>query len=136
MADNPVKYDCLVAEFLDGRRVVLNKGGQDGISQGDKFIVFSLGGEIHDPKTGESLGVLEKIKGKGEVIHVQDHMCTIETYEFDMTQVSEQSNYPLAGAILPPALVGAIHSSGKRTRTEKVYRQFAYTEPGDYARRI
>lgn len=127
MADNPVKHDCLVAEYLDGRRVVLNKGGQDGISQGDKFIVFSLGGEIHDPKTGESLGVLEKIKGKGEVIHVQDHMCTIETYEFDMTQVSEQPNHLLAGAIF---------SSGRTTRMEKVYRHFAYTEPGDYARRI
>ena len=113
MADNPVKYDCLVAEALDGRRVVLNKGTQDGISQGDKFLVFSLGGEVHDPKTGESLGVLEKIKGKGKVIHVQEHLCTIETYEFDMMPA--------------PSLF---------FRQEPFYRNFVDVQRGDYARKL
>ena len=81
MSDDLVKHDGVVCEILSNRRVVLNRGTQDGISEGDEFVVFSLGEEISDPKTGESLGMLEKIKGKGEVVHVQDRMCTLETYD-------------------------------------------------------
>lgn len=120
MSENAVvKHDALVAKIINERRVVLNKGEQDGISDGDDFVVFSLGEEVHDPKTGESLGILEKIKGKGEVIHVQDNMCTIETYEFDMVPVPTP---------WPSDLYGE--------RKKKVYQKFVDVQHGDYARKI
>ena len=122
MSDDTVKHDGLVAEVLGRRKVVLNKGSQDGISDGDRFVVFNTGEEIHDPRTGESLGILEKVKGKGEVIHVQDNMCTIETYEFDMVMV-------------PMRTLPSIRDIfGERKK--KVYRQFVGVQRGDYVRMI
>ena len=121
-----VKHDGLVAKICNERKVVLNKGSNDGISSGDKFVVFNLGEEVHDPKTGESLGILEEIKGKGEVIHAQDHMCTIETYEFEMEPMP--SSIPLTRWNPPP-----IFFQGEK---RKVYREFVDVQCGDYARKI
>ena len=126
MSDDTVKYDGLVAKIIDERRVVLNKGSRDHISNGDRFIVFNLGGEIHDPETGESLGILEEIKGKGEVIHVQDHMCTIQTYESDIVPVPQLTTG--ASISMPPIFQGE--------RKERVYRTFVDVGRGDYARKI
>ena len=126
MAGNAVQHDGLVAKVIDSQTVVLNKGALDGISEGNKFVVFSLGEEVHDPKTGESLGILEEVKGKGKVVHVQDRVCTIETYEFEFevasvpTSITEQMLY----------------SKKERTKKEKVYRRFVDVQCGDYARRI
>ena len=124
MADSTiqVQYDGLVAKVIDSQKVVLNKGTQDGVSEGNKFVVFKLGEEVHDPKTGESLGILETIKGKGKVVHVQDRVCTIETYEFDIM----------------PAPTSIFSSSAllKEERKQKVYRPFVDVECGDYARKI
>ena len=50
IADIEVKHDGLVAGILSERRVVLNKGEEDGILGGDEFVVFTLGKEVHDPK--------------------------------------------------------------------------------------
>ena len=122
MADNAIQHDGLVAKVIDSQKVVLNKGAQDGISEGDRFVVFSLGEEVHDPKTGESLGMLEEVKGKGKVVHVQDCVCTIETYEFDMMPAS-----PSIFATVSEKMYG---------RKEPLYRKFVDVQRGDYARRL
>ena len=126
MTDNAVQHDGLVAKVIDSQTVVLNKGAQDGISEGNKFVVFSLGEQVHDPRTGESLGLLEEVKGKGKVVHVQDRVCTIETYEFEFEVAS-----------VPTSITEQLFYSRKeRTKKEKVYRKFVDVHCGDYARRI
>ena len=128
MANDVVKHDGLVAKILDKRKVVLNRGSRNGISNGDNFVVFSLGEEIHDPKTGESLGILEEIKGK--VIHVQDHICTIQTYEFDLVPVPrEQTPYLLS--MIPP-----FYYDYREPKQRKVYREFVGVQCEDYARKV
>ena len=127
IADIAVKHDGLVAKICNERKVVLNKGSKDGISNGDKFVVFNLGEEIHDPKTGKSLGILEEIKGKGEVIHAQAHMCTIQTYEFEMVQVPLE--IPVSHVLTPPLVY-------REPKKKKVYREFVGVQCGDYARKI
>ncbi|MFJ7697262.1 hypothetical protein [Lysinibacillus fusiformis] len=54
----------------DGLRLVMNKGSIDDIRVGEKYLLFELGEELFEPDTGESLGKLELVKGKGKVIHV------------------------------------------------------------------
>lgn len=116
-----VRHDAVVAKALNNeRRVVLNKGSNDGIQKGDDFIVFGSGNEIVDPSTGISLGILEEIKGKGRVIHVQEKMCTIETYEYDNEIVSNS--------------LGVYSFFGPRK--VRVYRDFEDIEVGDLARKI
>lgn len=108
-------YDGQVADILNDREVVINLGSQNGIESGHKFVVFSLGDEIPDPNTGESLGRLELIKGRGEVVHVQQKMCTIKTYEYTMAPLSVSS---------------VLDSMDQR----KVYRSFEGVVRGDYVR--
>ena len=58
---------------------VLNIGLDDGIEVGSIFLVFSLGPEIKDPVSGESLGSFEIVRGRGKVTHLQQKMCTIRS---------------------------------------------------------
>ena len=72
------------------------------------------------PRRARALEYLENVKGKGKVIHVQDRMCTIETYEFDMM----------------PAPTPTYLSTPFFNRSEKVHRNFVDVQRGDYARKI
>ena len=70
---------CKIVKVIDDYKVVINKGAEDGIKEGYKFLVYSLGDEIYDPDTKESLGILEIVKGYGKATHVQNRMTTIES---------------------------------------------------------
>ena len=76
--------DAKVAKVVDEYTLVINRGESDGVSEGDKFLVYSVGEEVKDPDTGEVLGDFEDVKGTGEVVHVQGKMSTIES---NMTKV-------------------------------------------------
>ncbi len=77
-----MEKEIRVAKVLSETRIVLNVGSKDGIKESYNFLVYSIGEEdIIDPVTGKSLGKLEYVKGKGHVIHLQENMCTIETFK-------------------------------------------------------
>ncbi len=61
--------------------VVINRGSADGVNVGDRFLVFGVGPMINDPDTGEHLGQLELVRGRGEAVHVQEHLTTIRSIE-------------------------------------------------------
>ena len=72
-------------------QVVINKGSDAGVNEGDKVIVYEQDSEeLFDPDTNESLGFMEIIKGRGKVIHVQEKMSTIESIEFHTTKNGEK----------------------------------------------
>lgn len=73
------KKPIRVAQIVDEYRLVLNVGKRDGVTIQDKFLVYGLGSEIIDPETNENLGILELVKGRGKVEHLQDSMCTIHS---------------------------------------------------------
>ncbi len=62
--------------------VVINRGARDGVKIGDRFLVYREGPQINDPDTGEDLGRIELVRGRGMVTHVQDHLATIRTTEY------------------------------------------------------
>lgn len=70
-----------VIKVIDSFNIVINKGDRDGITVGQRFLVFGLGEELADPDTGEPLGVLELVRGRGEVVHVQEKMATLRCIE-------------------------------------------------------
>lgn len=59
--------------------VVINRGSRHGVKMGDQFLVFGIGPHIADPDTGEDLGVLELVRGRGKVVHVQEQLATLRT---------------------------------------------------------
>ena len=69
---------------------VINRGSVQGVKAGDRFVVFGIGPHIADPDTGEDLGVLELLRGHGEVVHVQEHLSTIRTTERRRTRPAKR----------------------------------------------
>jgi hypothetical protein len=100
--------------------LVLNVGSNEGINVGQRFLVYSLGEEVLDPETGESLGTLEVISGTGKVVHVQERLCVLRS---DMTAkprktITSLSNplFRLAGdriteELIPPDPIGFANPS-------------------------
>lgn len=78
-AKQQVALSIKVARVLDEYTLVINKGANDGIKAGHRFLVYSLGEEIIDPDTQNSLGNLEVVKGTGKVTHIQPTMATIQS---------------------------------------------------------
>ncbi|WP_372373283.1 hypothetical protein ACDI10_16605 [Vreelandella venusta] len=76
MSDNSL---ATVAYVVSDFEVVINRGAIDGVEIGQRYLVFSIAGEIEDPDTGESLGRLEISKGTGRVIYVQEKMATVRS---------------------------------------------------------
>ena len=71
-----------VARVINEKEVVINKGLDDGVEEGDHFLIYELSDfEIEDPDTGENLGKLERVKGEGKVIHSQENISTIQSIE-------------------------------------------------------
>lgn len=72
----------VVASVLSDDRVVINKGFEDGIRIGKRYLIYELtDDEIIDPVTNESLGYLEIPKGTGTIVNVQDRMAILESDE-------------------------------------------------------
>lgn len=72
----------LVAKVLDEYTLVINRGSNDGVKKGQRFLIYDVSDEeIKDPATGESLGHLEIVKGIGKVTHVQDRLSTLVSVE-------------------------------------------------------
>jgi hypothetical protein len=65
----------------DGFEVVISRGARDGLRLGQRFVVFTYGPEVEDPDTGENLGRIELVRGRGEIIHLQDNMATVRSVE-------------------------------------------------------
>lgn len=80
-----------VIKVIDDTKVVINKGSKDGITNGNLFLLYSLGEELFDPDTNKSLGILEIVKGKGKATHVQEHITTIQSVS---KKITERKNHP------------------------------------------
>ncbi|QGZ92043.1 hypothetical protein [Microcystis aeruginosa] len=73
-------FPAKVVKVIDNYKLVMNRGEQNGIREGQRMMVYHISNEdIKDPNTGESLGFLELVKGTGRVIFVQDKISIIET---------------------------------------------------------
>lgn len=67
-----------IAEVINTTMAVVNAGNNHGIKRGMYCIVYGEGQEIFDPNTGESLGLLELLRGRAVVTQVQEKMCVIK----------------------------------------------------------
>lgn len=61
---------------FESGEVVINRGSEHGIKVGERLHIVRLGDEIIDPDTNESLGQMESLVGRVQVIHVQENMST------------------------------------------------------------
>lgn len=80
------RYYAKVVHVKDKFNVVINMGSGKGLKVGAKFLIVGLGETIVDPDTKEEIERLEIVRGKTEVVHVQEKMATLCSIEYELTQ--------------------------------------------------
>lgn len=93
----PRRQMARVATVMDPYQVVINKGASDGIRVGQHYLFYALGDEIRDPETGDDLGQLEVLRGRGSVIHVQNKISIVRSSE----RRSRFQSAPMLSGIFP-----------------------------------
>lgn len=81
MTQETSPFPASVIKVLDEYTVVINRGSVHGVKKTHRFLIYALGEELMDPETQESLGVLEIVRGVGEVVHVQEKISTVRSIE-------------------------------------------------------
>ena len=132
MPSEPRQGQPVVAAIVNRYTLVLNRGADDGIRTGQKFLVYGLSDfEIEDPETGDTLGQLEIVRGTGKATHVQPKVTTIYTDEktSGARRVVRQTGNPVFGVV----------GSGREDVTEYEDPEpipFKDVEIGDLAKRV
>ncbi len=80
------RYFGIVVAVPDEFTVVINKGTEHDVQDGQKFLVLGLGDIIIDPDTKEELEKLEIVRGRVSVSHVQQKISTLKSYEYKRTE--------------------------------------------------
>ena len=73
-----------VVSILSAYKVVINIGADNNIKLGQKVLIYGLSSDtIKDPETGNDLGKIEIVRGRGRVSHVQEKIATVESTEIE-----------------------------------------------------
>lgn len=84
-----------VTSIISPYKLVLNGGQNKSVKVGDVFLIYGIStSPIKDIETGEDLGSLEIVRGKGRVLHVQEKICTIESIEVSTEEKRVIKTYP------------------------------------------
>lgn len=71
--------DGKIAAILSPTKVVINRGLQDGVEEGDSFYIYTELGPFSDPDTNENLGKTTEVWGKVKVNIIEERFCVAET---------------------------------------------------------
>ena len=129
-------FICKVAKVDSSLRLILNKGYDDGIKGGMRFLIYEVSKEdIIDPDTHAILGKLEIVKGTGKVVHTQQRISTLESdmyLEPPPRKIVRTSNKDPYGVFLHPfkETVEEVNLEPK----EKI--EFDSPKVGDFAKQI
>lgn len=74
-----LKKSIKIAKIQNPYTLILNQGSKDGVEEGQRYQVYSIGEEIFDPDTKKSLGNIEIIKGTGRISHLQESMSILSS---------------------------------------------------------
>jgi hypothetical protein len=70
-----------VAEILNSREVVINRGTRDGVRLGMKFAILEPKAQnVIDPETDETLGSVDRPKVLVRVVRVQERLAVARTF--------------------------------------------------------
>lgn len=78
---SPRRIEALVAQVLNAKELVINKGSADGVKVGMRFAILNRKGKgITDPTTGEELGSVELEKAVVKIVRVYDRLSVGRTF--------------------------------------------------------
>ncbi len=73
--------DYRVIEILDEHSVLINYGRNQGADEDEQVRIISIGPEIIDPQTNETLGTLDSIKAKLTIVTTYDKFSLCKKIE-------------------------------------------------------
>ncbi len=125
-----------VVRVLNPFEVVVNLGSLAGVEKEDGFVVYAQGEELKDPDTGESLGVLEIVRGRARATHVQEKLTTLRSKE-TQSRPEETKRSKLRAPLEDLSLSRFLGPDEEYvTRLVEVPAPFRNVSVGDLARRL
>jgi len=104
-----------VLKLLPGGRMVIDLGLRDDVRVDDVFAIYEPGETIVDPDSGETLGVIERVKAHAIAEHVQPRLTQLGTLP---EPSSSTSSARVLSAVLADTTPAPRNSApGRRART-------------------
>lgn len=128
-----------VADLIDDRTLVINRGEKDGVSLGMLFIVYDATGKVvKDPASGTELGKIKLPKIEVKVTHVDEKYSVAETHKYKEVNVGGVN--PLIGAtniFSPPKYVKQYETFEiEETTRKKLDKEKSIVKVGDIVEQI
>lgn len=129
------RYFGKVVSVPDEYNVVINKGAEQNVQMGEKFLVVGMGEVIRDPDTGEELEKLEIVRGRVVVEHVQQKIATLKSCHYEESEgVKEIKKVSSRGGL---ALLGPQDTVTESIKPgTKHLKALSGAEPGDLVIRL
>lgn len=92
-------FPAMVAQVLNPFTLVMNRGADDNVKVGQRFLVYAIGEDVIDPETRQTLGKLEVVRGTGVVDHLQPKLAVLKSDRKNVPQrrvVKKQPMLPFA----------------------------------------
>ncbi|MGP6173648.1 hypothetical protein [Corynebacterium sp. A21] len=100
-----------VAKILSDQELVINKGTNDGIKEGDYVAVLPFAPEtVEDPVSGDELGHLYRFKAALRVTQVSASLAIASTYKLRSVKVGGQGMGALGISFQPPKWIDEVES--------------------------
>ncbi|MGH3767391.1 MAG: hypothetical protein ACRDS0_08990 [Pseudonocardiaceae bacterium] len=133
---NMNRIEGKVAQILNSRELVINRGVEHGVEIGMQFAVLNnKGGDIKDPDTGGSLGSVELPKVLLKVVRVYGKMSVASTFrQFRTTGGTLGSLAGITEAFYAkPETRTETLRTNERTYREELDEEDSYVHTGDLA---
>jgi len=93
-----------VARILGSDALVINRGLQQGVREGMRFVVFVELDEVTDPEDGSSLGRLEVVKARVVATHVQEKMAVCGPLAETLAETENPLHHTLSSEMIAVSL--------------------------------
>jgi hypothetical protein len=128
------RIEALVAQILNSRELVLNKGVADGVEIGMRFAILNRkGADIKDPESGAVLGSVEVEKALVKVVRVYERLSVARTFR---THVIPGGGLNFGNLMRPTREIPETLRTDERTYQQELEESESYIKRGDPAVQI
>jgi hypothetical protein len=101
----------IVAQIVSDRELILNRGTADGVEAGMYFKILDPATvDVRDPKTGEILGSIMRVKIVVQAVDVAERITIAQTFRTKEVNIGGSGVSILGGLMTPPKYVAQVET--------------------------